>query len=244
LQAEKTTGTDKSMADVRVPHLRIVPRDPAPAQTRSPRIRFRPIVQLRDGCAFGVHAETEFSFEDTCRPSDMFSETPPSAAAWLGETIERIARLAERMGQQDRPISLTAPLAALADPDTPMAAEAGARRSRLLPQEIRIDFADASVCALEDQGLERLEAVHARGFRIGLDARRGWRTPMGVRARTIIEAVRLDPALYRDLGTPVSRLEAASAEGVALIAENVHWRDAAELEKLHIGFALSPRTDS
>jgi hypothetical protein len=232
------------MNDMRSPHLRLVPSEPAPLAARLPRIRFRPVVQLRDGCAFGVHAQTEFNFEDTFRPGRFQADAAPSAAAWLGETIERVARLAERTGQQGRPISLTAPLAALSDPDTPMAAEAGARRSRLLPQEIRLDFSDAAVCALEDQGMDRLEAVRARGFRIGLDARRGWRTPMGVRARTVIEAVRLDPGLYLGLEAPIGRFEAAAAEGVALIAENAHWRDAAELEKLHIGFAISPLTDS
>jgi hypothetical protein len=125
-----------------------------------------------------------------------------------------------------------------------MAAEAGVKRSSLLPQEIRIDFADAAIVALEDLALDRLDAFRRRGFRVGLDARKTWRTPMGARARVTFEAVRLDMPSMESLDIPMTRLEVASAEGVALIAENVRWRDAEKLAEAGIYFALAPRADS
>lgn len=232
------------MTEARASHLRLVNTVPSPAPQRKPRLRFRPVVRLADGTAFGVHTETDIAFEDTFQPRHLGDGAHPSAAGWLGDLIERAAGLAHDGGHGLRPISIPAPLAALADADAPMAAEAGVRRTKLLPQEFRLDFCDAAIVGLEDLALDRLEAFHRRGFRIGLDARRSWRTPMGARARATFEAVRLDPSRCEILEIPLSRLEIAASEGVALIAENVRWRDAPHLARIGVHFAIAPRADS
>jgi hypothetical protein len=162
----------------------------------------------------------------------------------MGDMIERACRLAEDANATGRPLSITAPLAALADPDLAMACEAGVRRTHLLPQEVRIDFPDVSVASLEEFALDRLDAVRKRGFRVGLDARRSWRTPLNTRARLTFEAIRLSPDMFEQLAIPASRIEVAAADGVALIAENARWRDTDKLAQLGIHFALSPRADS
>jgi len=232
------------MTATRASHLRLVVSEPALVATRQARLRFRPIVRLEDGSAFGMHAEADIAFEDTFNVHHLSEAQLPSCAGWLGDLIERTARLAHDSTYPVRPISITAPMAALSDPDAPMAAEAGALRSKLLPQEFRIDFCDASIVALEDQALDRLDAFRRRGFRVGLDARKSWRTPMGARARMAFEAVRLDPQRREILEIPLTRLEVAAADGIALIAENVHWRDAEKLAEIGIAYALAPRSDS
>lgn len=231
------------MTHARASHLRLVVNEPTAAVARQPRMRFRPVVRLADGEAFGVHAETDINFEDTFRQRHLSDAEHPSAAVWLGEAIERAGRLAQETGVTQRPLSIQAPMAALSDVDAPMAAEAGAIRAGLLPQEVRIDFCDASVSTLEDLALDRVDAFRRKGFRVGLDARKSWRTPMGARARMTFEAVRLDPSRCEILEIPMTRLEVASADGVALIAENVHWRDADKLAQLGVSFAMSPKTD-
>lgn len=233
------------MTQARASHLRLVQNEPTAVIERQPRMRFRPVVRLADGEAFGMHAETDINFEDTFRPGHLTGEQQlPSAAAWLGDMIERAARLAKEQGADHRPLSIQAPMAALADKDAPMAAEAGVMRAGLLPQEIRIDFCDASVSSLEDLALDRVDAFRRRGFRVGLDARKSWRTPMGARARMTFEAVRIEPTRLEAMNIPMTRLEVASAEGVALIAENVRWRDADQLAELGVSFAMAPRADS
>jgi hypothetical protein len=230
------------MAEARASHLRLVVGEPAPLTVRQPRLRFRPVVRLGDGAPFGMHVETDIAFEDTFHPRAVAGATPQSVSGWLGDLIERAARLAHDT-ETARPVSITAPMAALADRDAPMAAEAGVKRSSLLPQEVRIDFLDASIVALEDLALDRIDAFRRRGFRIGLDARKSWRTPMGQRARMTFEAVRLEPGRIEELDVPMTRLEVAAADGVALIAENVRWRDAEKLAEQGIHFAMSPRAD-
>lgn len=232
------------MPEARASHLRLVVNQPAPVAQRKPLLRFRPVVRLADGESFGLHAETDIAFEDTFQPRHLSDAALPCPAAWLGEVIERVGRLAHDGGHRLRPISVSAPMAALSHGDGPMAAEAGIKRTSLLPQEIRIDFCDASVGALEDLALDRLDAYRRRGFRVGLDARKSWRTPMGARARSTFEAVRIDPTNCQSLDIPLTRLEIASSEGIALIADNVHWRDADNLASIGVHFALAPRADS
>lgn len=231
------------MTQARATHLRLVQTEPMPLAVRQPRIRFRSVVRLADGEAFGMHAESDINFEDTFHPRHLTGAPLPSAAAWLGDLIERAGRLAQETNQTLRPLAILAPMAALADQDAPMAAEAGIARAGLLPQEVRLDFCDASVCALEDLALDRVDAFRRRGFRVGLDARKSWSTPMGARARMTFEAVRIEPSRCEALEIPMTRLEVAAAEGVALIAENVRWRDAEQLAELGICFAVAPRAD-
>jgi hypothetical protein len=232
------------MTHARASHLRLVVNEPATVATRQPRLRFRPVVRLADGEAFGIHAEADINFEDTFHPRHLQDATLPSAAAWLGDLIERAGRLAQDTSANHRPLSISAPMAALADADAPMAAEAGVMRAGLLPQEIRLDFCDASVSTLEDLALDRVDAFRRRGFRVGLDARKSWRTPMGARASMTFEAVRLDPSRCEALEIPMTRLEVACADGVALIAENVRWRDTERLADMGISFAMAPKADS
>ena len=125
-----------------------------------------------------------------------------------------------------------------------MAAEAGARRANLLPQEFRIDFSDAAITGLEDLALDRVDAFRRKGFRVGLDARKSWRMPMGARARMSFEAVRLDVSRCEQLEIPITRLEVAAADGVALVAENARWRDVENLAEKGVHFAIAPRADS
>ncbi len=231
------------MTAARAPHLRLVVGEPQAAPVRAPQLRLRPVVRLEDGASFGAHVESEFGFEDTFRPRHLSDAALPSVATWFGELIERAARLAQERGESARPLSVSAPMAALADPDAPMAAEAGVRRAGMLPQEIRIDFCDASVCALEDLALDRVDAFRKCGFRAGLDARRGWRTALGLRARMTFEAIRIDAKTIETMDIPMTRLEVAAAEGLAIIAENAAWRDGPELAKWGVCFAMAPRSD-
>ncbi len=229
------------MSQARASHLRLVVSEaPAPAPARM-RLRFRPIVRLTDGAAFGLHVETDRAFEDV--RFGRHDTTESTAGAWLGDLIERAARLAEEGGVTQRPLSITAPMSALLDRDAPMAAEAGCMRAQLLPSEIRIDFTDASVTALEDFAMDRLDAFRRKGFRVGLDARQSWRTPMNARARSTFEAVRIDMTTCAATDVPLSRIEVAAADGVALIAENALWRDAEDLAAVGVHFAVSPRAD-
>jgi hypothetical protein len=230
-----------NMSQPRASHLRlVVTDDPAPV-ARPPRLRFRPIVRLADGAELGMQAQADREHGEA-RFGRHASELE-GPAAWLGAMLERAARLAAESRVETRPLAITAPAAALFDRDAPLAAEAAAMRTSVLPNEIRIDFLDASVAALDDLAMDRLDSFRRRGFRVGLDARRGWTTPMNARARATFDAVRLDLASRVMLDPPVGRLEVAAADGLALIADNARWRDAGALADLGVAYAIAPRAD-
>ncbi len=137
-------------------------------------------MRLADGAAFGLQAETDIAFEDTLPDRHLTDAPLPPAAGWLGDLIERSRDLGARQPTIGASPHLDpAPMAALADPDTPMAAEAGVLRSKLLPRKSASTSCDASVSDLEDLALDRVDAFRRCGFRAGLDARKSWRTPMG-----------------------------------------------------------------
>lgn len=222
----------------------VIANDNVQSTPRAPRLRFAPIVNLRNGERFGADVQVDVNYEEQCMFGFGAAPSDASPARWLGDLIEKAARQATMMGLTERPLAILAPLAALTDPDAPMAAEAGARRANVCPQEIRLEFSDAALAAEEDLGVHYLEAFHKRGFRIGIDARSGWRTPFGAMARLLVEAVRLDAQRLDPLDVPETRLDAACGDGVVLFAENAGWRDADNLAGIGVDYAISPRTDA
>ena len=79
---------DLAMTQARASHLRLVINEPAPPVVRLPRLRFKPIVRLADGAAFGMHAETDISFEDTFQQRHLSDAAHPSSARRM-ETMIR-----------------------------------------------------------------------------------------------------------------------------------------------------------
>ena len=67
------------MTTARASHLRLVVNEPVAPVARQPRLRFRPVVRLADGEAFGMHAEADINFEDTFRPRHLSDAAHPSA---------------------------------------------------------------------------------------------------------------------------------------------------------------------
>jgi hypothetical protein len=219
-------------------------RSSAAHPARPPRLRFRPVFRLADGAPSGLVAENDIEYCDRRFPAACRADEEVTAAAWLGALIERSAARVQMSGSSFRPLSISAPAAALTDIDAPLAAEAGARRTGLLPQEIRIDFDDAAVAALEDAAADRLEAMHRKGFRIGLDCRRGWRTPIGARLAMLVEAVTVSPARLEAQGVPLARVKSAAAAGVMVIADAARWRDGPDLAAIGVVYAVQPTADA
>jgi hypothetical protein len=209
------------------------------------RMRLEPIIRLSDGMPDGMNARIDPAHEDMCTFRTGPSDGYVSAAAWTRVAIEMSIDLANERGEELRPISILLPMAALKDPDLALACEAGASRVRALPQEIRLDVLDGPLWAEGAEGFDVLERLRKRGFRLGLDARQSWRTPMGALARELFEAVRVSS---QDLAHAedglATKVEASAAAGIKIIAENARWQDAARLLGQGVGYALAPRADA
>ena len=223
--------------------LSIVANDNSLASLRKPRFRFASILGLRDGVDAGLDAQCDITFEEQAFAGFAAGDDRACPALWLGEAIDRIGRLATMRDVSARPICLVAPLAALSHPDAAMCAEAGASRANMCPQEFRIEFSDAAILEEGPLGVDRLAAFYRRGFRIGIDARRGWRTPLCEDLRAIVEAVRVDQSILTDGSVSPAKFDVAISAGMTIYAENACWSDADELAVSGVNYAVAPRAD-
>lgn len=221
---------------------KVIANDNDISTNRESKIRFAKIQDLKSGEVVGIDAQTDTSFEETALFGFASGQSKQeSPAQWLGDQIEKVGLLAEQQKNLDRPISIVAPLAALAHPDAPMAAEAGARRANICLQEIRIEFQDAAIYEAEDIAPAYIESFFSRGFRIGIDATKSWRSPFGAYLSSVVEAVRLDARTVQDLPSTTDRIENAYGSGAMLFVENANWTEAEELSNQGVKYAVSPR---
>lgn len=224
--------------------LSLIANDNSPKAERKPRVRFSQIVDLTGGVGEGAAAQTDLAYEEYAFFGFARGEEFSCPATWLGKLIERAGRAASMRGLTGRPLAVIAPAAALAHPDAPMAAEAGAARANLCPQEFRLEFADCALLEEEYSAIDNLYGFHRRGFRVGIDARLSWKTPIDTDMRFLAEAIRLDARFVDDLASDPERFDSALGAGVMLYAENLQWRDAERMLALGVTHALEPRADS
>jgi hypothetical protein len=193
----------------------------------------------------GSIARIDPLFEDTCRfsPSGAL-EAEPSAAVWVREALYTVAALVAGQPATHRPVTVGLPGAALLDPDLPLAAVAGVTAGLASPQEFILEVSPAALGVGYSVGLDALERLAERGFRIGLDATRSAELPWGNRARHLFDQVRVIAAELTDPAGPLpARSEVWLSGGAYLIAERAQWRDAEALAALGVTALIAPRCD-
>lgn len=208
-------------------------------------LRLSPVIHLLTGDIVNQVAETQFAFDDRVSfgAGSLFVNRI-SPALWLAHQVESVARLANETPQATaRPIIVEAPIAALMHPDSPIACEAAAARSRICPQEICIEVGDATLSQSKSDILKSIEALRRRGFRVGVNATRSWCTPLDTHLRLLLDSVRIDALKVWSEADLLNRIEAASACGMAVIAENARYRDGEKLASVGIELARAPRVD-
>ncbi len=210
-----------------------------------PALRFEPVIHLVQGDIVNLIAETPKRYEERASfgASGLIAERI-SPALWLAHQVEQTAILAREEDAMARPILIEAPSAAMMHPDTPMACEAAAARGRLCPQEICIEVEDACFAQSRTDVSNSIQALRKRGFRVGINATRSWCTPLDTGLRLMLDSVRIDAHQLWSSNDLVGRVEAAVACGMAVVAENVHYRDGAELAEMGIELGVRPRADA
>lgn len=221
------------------------------AEQQSPKarsvapLRFEPVVHLVKGDIVNLIAETPKRYEERVSfgMSGLIAERI-SPALWLAHEVELAAQAAYREQATARPILLSAPVAAMMHPDTPMACDAAAARSKICPQEICIEVDDSSLAQSRDDVRKSIEALRRRGFRVGINATRSWCTPLDTSLRLMLDCVRIDANKLWTAEDLMGRVDAAVACGMAVIAENANYRDGDELAAIGVELGVRPRADA
>lgn len=209
------------------------------------RLRFDPVLHLETGDAVGALARTDERFEERAvfGPAGQVAESA-CPAIWLAARLEDAAIGVGLLDIMARPIHVEAPLAALAHANTALACDAAVRRTRLCPQEFVIELQDAALAASSTDCVARVEGLRRRGFRVGLDARTSWSTPLCANLRLMLDSVRISaPTL--DTEPDVQDLaEVAHAAGLSVIADKARWQDAYWLGQLGVEYGVQLKADA
>ena len=207
--------------------------------------RFKRIMDLTTYDAVGLAHSGGRVFEEQVRFGPMtMSEQAPCPAEALAERIEAALVASSAMSEHVRPLHVSAPLAALAHPDTAAACDAAIRRARACPQEICLEFEDCAFAQHPSDAISRVRTLRRHGLRVGVDARRAWTATTNLQLRMLLDSVRIDVRMLAYEPDLVERLEAARFAGMAVIGDYARWRDADELLEAGVTLATRPRADA
>lgn len=188
--------------------------------------RFHPVMHLVDGASYGAVCEMSEQFEDRVSfghaPAGRGAEDP---AKWLSDRLAEVASAAHRFDQRLRPIIVPAPLAALSHPNAAIGCDATIRRTSLCQQEICLEFEDTAFAGCDADCVQRVAHFRRHGFRVSIDMRKSWQTPLSDGLRLLIDTIRVDAREIEMNDALMDVCEVASASGIIIVAENARWRD-------------------
>lgn len=210
---------------------------------QSPPVRFMPVVHLLGGDSLGLVADEPVEFEERAVFGRAAAE-PQNAAKWMAMRLERVASAACAQEQPSRPILVTAPMAALADPNTAVACDAAVRRTILCQQEFCLMFPDAALAGDPADVTSRLSRLRKAGFRVGIDMRHSWQTPLSESVRILIDTIRVDAEAVEASAELSDVTVAAHAAGILVVADHASWRDGDDLADYGVAGAVAPMTDA
>lgn len=208
-------------------------------------VRFRSIVQLRDGTNLGLDAETMLAFDEhvSFGPAGV-RQSVADPAKWLANQIRLTAKATTNGAAPHRPILIAAPVAALAHVNLPVACDAAIRQTALTTQEVCLVFPDATFAGDPVDSTSRVARLRRLGFRVGIDMRKSWQTALGDGLRLMIDVVRVD-ARQLENDTDLEKVSmAACAAGIRVVADHARWRDADMLQAIGVTAAVLPRADA
>ncbi|KCZ94593.1 EAL domain-containing protein [Hyphomonas johnsonii] len=211
----------------------------------APAFRFHQVVHLLSGDPLGQICESPVQFEERAAFGPVTGNLPDSnPAKWLSDQLVRVASATHGQSIGHRPILVPAPLAALAHSNTAVACDAAIRRTSLCQQEICLEFADAAFAGGVTDYVSRVGLLRRHGFRIAIDMRRSWQTPMNDALRLLVDTIRIDARAIDTNPDLVEIVEVADASGILIVAEHAHWRDGEYLADLGIHAASRPKADA
>lgn len=216
----------------------------SPRSEQSP-VRLVPVVHLVAGDMLGMVAEEAMEFEERVRFGPITGASAGSdPAKWLADRLSRVASAAWAGAATGRPILVSAPMAALAHANTAVACDAAVRRTTMCQQEFCLMFSDTAFAAEMVDCTSRVARLRKAGFRVGIDMRRSWHTPLSDSLRLMIDTIRVDADALEAAPDLQDVVAIARECGILVVADNANWRDGTFLEETGVAGAIAPRTDA
>jgi hypothetical protein len=212
---------------------------------RPPAVRFKPVMHLIAGDSLGLLADEPMEYEESAAFGPAAdSRELPSPAKWMAGRIERVASAACAQELPHRPILVAAPMAGLADPDTAATCDAAVRRTILCQQEFCLMFSDVAFSGDPADSTARIARFRRAGFRVGIDMRHSWQTPLTDSLRILIDTIRVDTEALEASGELCEITQVAKAAGILVVADHANWRDGDFLDGCGVAGGIAPRSDA
>lgn len=210
------------------------------------KVRFKPVLNLDSGVTEATFAESQKKFSEfvSFGPAGAMHAGQIHPAKWLANQIESIASHIHQPSDRKRPIIVSAPIAAFSHSGTAAHCEAATARTKLCPQEISLEFSDGALAASLQDTEARVRNLRRRGFRVSIDARKAWYTPLSEQLKLAIDTYRVDAVRLNEDDDLKEQCTKASMAGITVIAERARWRDADWLSEYGIERAIKPRADA
>ena len=207
-------------------------------------LRFTPVMHVLDGGSYGTVCELSRQYEEKASfgPAAM-SGGVSGPAKWLADRLLEVASAAHTFDNRMRPIIVPAPAAALNDDNTAIGCDAAVRRTTLCQQEISLEFQDSAFADGRKDNLHSVASLRKRGFRVSIDMRKSWHTPLRDGLGLLIDSIRVDARELEANEQLMDICESASAAGILVIADKANWRDGAFLDSLGIKAGVGMRAD-
>jgi len=212
--------------------------------SQAPAVRFKQVVHLLGGDSLGLVADEPIEFEERVSFGPASATELPSAAKWMAGRLERVATAACAQEMPHRPILVAAPMASLADPDTAVACDAAVRRTILCQQEFCLMFTDSAFSGDPADSTSRIARLRRAGFRVGVEMRHSWQTPLTESFRILIDTIRLDADALEVSNELCDVAQLAKAAGILVVADHASWRDGDYLDAMGVAGAIAPSADA
>lgn len=211
----------------------------------APNVRFRPVMHLLAGESLGLVADEPVEFEERVSFGPAANDNDaPNAAKWMAGRLERVASAVCAQELQHRPILVAAPMAALPDTNTAAACDAAVRRTILCQQEFCLMFTDAAFAGDPADATLRIARLRKAGFRVGIDMRHSWQTPLSESFRILIDTIRVDADALEASPELCDVVIAARAAGILIVADHANWRDGEFLNLMGVAGGVAPQADA
>lgn len=221
------------------PNTRLISTAPGPS------VRFKAVMHLLAGDSLGLVADEPMEFEERVSFGPAANDNDAlNAAKWMAGRLERVASAVCAQELPHRPILVAAPMAGLSDPNTAAACDAAVRRTVLCQQEFCLMFTDAAFAGDPADATTRIARLRRAGFRVGIDMRHSWQTPMTDTFRILIDTIRVDADALEASNELCDVVMAAKAAGILIVADHANWRDGEFLRDIGVEGGVAPQTDA
>ena len=90
----------------------------------------------------------------------------------------------------------------------------------------------------------RIARLRRVGFRVGVDMRHSWHTPLTDSFRILIDTIRIDADALEASHELSEITQLAKAAGILVVADHANWRDGDFLAEMGVAGGVAPQTDA